>query len=252
MSVPDSHPRAKSLKLRERLVEGLHAGLVTESGLIAHGRGEALDYLLGERTHDFARRAIEAASAYLTLARHPVLSINGNAAALAAEQFVALAQDDPRLILEVNLFYWTPERVEKIIQRLRDVAQGASPTIFDSRGPGSILLSGSDNPRRQVHPDGIGRADVVLVSLEDGDRCEALLAGGMTVICVDLNPLSRTAQRCQVSIVDELTRCLPVLGECLRRDRGRGRQELEERVRGYDNRQVLADAVTALRHGATD
>src|SRR5271157_978077 len=143
MTIPATHPRAKSLQLRERLVEGLHAGLVTESGLIAHGRGEALDYLLGERTHGFARRAIAAASAHLKLARHPVLSINGNAAALAAEQFVALAQDDPRLVLEVNLFYWTPERVEKILQRLRSVAQGVCPTILDSRGPGSILLSGS-------------------------------------------------------------------------------------------------------------
>jgi 4-phosphopantoate---beta-alanine ligase len=247
VSVPDTHPRAKSLKLRERLVEGLHAGLVTESGLIAHGRGEALDYLLGERTHDFARRAIEAASAHLTLARHPVLSINGNAAALAAEQFVALAQDDPRLLLEVNLFYYTPERAEKIITRLRAV--GSGPKVLDSRGAGSILLPGSDNPRRQVHPDGMGRADVVLVSLEDGDRCEALLAGGMTVICIDLNPLSRTAQRCQVSIVDELTRAVPLLRECLRQDRTRPRQELEERLGRYDNRGVLAEAVNALRTG---
>src|ERR1700678_2371044 len=100
MTIPATHPRAKSLQLRERLVEGLHAGLVTESGLIAHGRGEALDYLLGERTHPFAHQAIAAASAHLLLARHPVLSINGNAAALAAEQFVALSREDPRLLLE--------------------------------------------------------------------------------------------------------------------------------------------------------
>lgn len=247
MSVPDTHPRAKSLKLRERLVEGLHAGIVTESGLIAHGRGEALDYLLGERTHPFAQAAIAAAAAHLTLAQHPVLSINGNAAALAAEQFVDLARDDIRIVLEVNLFYYTPLRVQKIIDRLRSV--GWDGPILDSRGPSSILLSGSDNPRRQVHPDGMGRADVVLVSLEDGDRCEALLAGGKTVLCVDLNPLSRTAQRCQVSIVDELTRALPLLREQMRQDRLETRPDLERRLSAYDNRRILADALAALRHG---
>ncbi len=246
MTIPASHPRAKSLELRHRLVAGLHAGLVTESGLIAHGRGEALDYLLGESTHPFAQRASAAASAHLMLARHPVLSINGNAAALAGEQFVALAKEDPRLILEVNLFYYTPERARKITDCLRSF--GASQ-VLESRAPGSILLPGSDNPRRQVHPDGIGRADVVLVSLEDGDRCEALIAGGKTVICVDLNPLSRTAQRSHVSIVDELTRTLPLLADHLRADRQRPRQELEQRLAAYDNRQVLDEAVLALRNG---
>jgi 4-phosphopantoate---beta-alanine ligase len=246
MSIPASHPRAKSLQLRERLVAGLHAGLVTESGLIAHGRGEALDYLLGERTHSFARQAIAAASAHLMLARRPVLSINGNAAALAAEQFVALARQDPRLLLEVNLFYYTPERSEKIAHHLRSF--GAA-TVLDSRGPGSVLLPGSDNPRRQVHPDGIARADVVLVSLEDGDRCEALLAGGKTVICIDLNPLSRTAQKCQISIIDELTRALPLLQEQMRMDRDEPRHGLEQRLKEYTNQPILAAALAALRQG---
>src|SRR5262249_20968273 len=148
---------------------------VTESGLIAHGRGEALDYLLGERTHDFAEKALAAASAHLTLAKHPVLSINGNAAALAAAEYVELTRVDPRLVLEVYLFYYTPERADKIVAHLKKHGAGA---VLLSRGPDSILLPGTDNPRRQVHPRGIGAADVVLVSLEDGDRCEALIAGG--------------------------------------------------------------------------
>src|SRR5438874_1799998 len=58
--IPNTHPRAASLRLRERLVEGLHAGIVTETGLIAHGRGEAIDYLLGERPHPFADRTVVA------------------------------------------------------------------------------------------------------------------------------------------------------------------------------------------------
>jgi 4-phosphopantoate--beta-alanine ligase len=246
VSVPASHPRAKSLKLRDRLVEGLHHGLVTESGLIAHGRGEALDYLLGEKTHDFAHQAIGAASAYLTLAQHPVLSINGNAAALAGTEYVALAREDPRLLLEVNLFYYTPERAQKIVQHLRNLG---AQVVLESRSDTSILLPGTDNPRRQVHPEGIGCADVVLVSLEDGDRCEALVEGGKTVLCVDLNPLSRTAQKCHVSIVDELTRTLPLLQDRLRDDRNKPRAELEKRLALYNNRQILDLAVAALRKG---
>ena len=48
--IPKSHPRAKSLYIRERLVHGFDDGLVAKEGLMAHGRGEAFDYLLGEKT----------------------------------------------------------------------------------------------------------------------------------------------------------------------------------------------------------
>src|SRR5437667_103609 len=42
-----------------------------------------------------------------------------------------------------------------------------------------------------------------------GDRTEALVRMGKTVISVDLNPLSRTSQRATIPVVDELTRALP-------------------------------------------
>ena len=42
--------------------------------------------------------------------------------------------------------------------------------------------------------------------LEDGDRCEALVAMGKTVIVIDLNPLSRSAKMGTITIVDELSR----------------------------------------------
>jgi 4-phosphopantoate--beta-alanine ligase len=35
---------------RERLADLVRKGLVTPTGLISHGRGEAFDYLMGERT----------------------------------------------------------------------------------------------------------------------------------------------------------------------------------------------------------
>jgi 4-phosphopantoate--beta-alanine ligase len=34
---------------------------------------------------------------------------------------------------------------------------------------------------------------------------------GKTVCVIDLNPLSRTAKTASVTIVDELTRCVPIL-----------------------------------------
>ena len=40
-----NHPRAHSLMIRERLIENIKSGVVATAGLIAHGRGEAFDYL---------------------------------------------------------------------------------------------------------------------------------------------------------------------------------------------------------------
>jgi 4-phosphopantoate--beta-alanine ligase len=48
--IPKSHPRAKSLLIREKLVSGFDSGLVAKEGLLAQGRGEAFYYLLGEKT----------------------------------------------------------------------------------------------------------------------------------------------------------------------------------------------------------
>ena len=42
--------------------------------------------------------------------------------------------------------------------------------------------------------------------MEDGDRCEALVKMGKTVIVVDLNPMSRSAKMASITIVDEISR----------------------------------------------
>jgi len=230
MRIPEGHPRRESLLLRERLVEGFRNGLVVEEGLMAHGRGEALDYILGERTHPFALRAVEAASAAFRSARHPVISVNGNAAALCARELVEMA-----LVynakLEVNLFYRTEERVRRLVEHLHSFGAaevlGAEP---DARIPGL------DGPRGLCSSEGIYRADVVFLSLEDGDRTEALRRAGKTVISVDLNPMSRTARMSHITIVDNLVRALPRLIEC--------RAEASE---GYSNSEVLAQAMEAIR-----
>ncbi len=44
--IPASHPRRASLLRRKSLVDAAKLGLLADSALIAHGRGEAFDYLL--------------------------------------------------------------------------------------------------------------------------------------------------------------------------------------------------------------
>ncbi|MBU0623583.1 MAG: DUF137 domain-containing protein, partial [Candidatus Thermoplasmatota archaeon] len=90
--IPKSHPRYASLVLREKLVEGFRNGVVVPQGLIAHGRGEMFDYLLGERTTKEARIASRAAAAILLRAKRPVISVNGNVAALCPRDIVHLAE----------------------------------------------------------------------------------------------------------------------------------------------------------------
>jgi len=212
-NIPDDHPRAASLRTREQMKKAVEDGLVHATGLIAHGRGEAFDYLLGEASPPEAQAAIHEAAFIIRAAHRPALSLNGNVVALAARQCVELAAAWPALRLEVNLFHRTPDRVARLV------------TVMEGSGapPGSVLgndpdarIPGLSSDRARCCAAGIGTADVVVVPLEDGDRCQALKAMGKTVVTVDLNPLSRTAQAADVTIVDELTRVMPRLAAALR------------------------------------
>lgn len=55
IEIPESHPRYQSLLTRHRIEEGVEKGITSRQGLIAQGRGEAFDYLLGERTLQIGR-----------------------------------------------------------------------------------------------------------------------------------------------------------------------------------------------------
>ena len=83
--IPDSHPRKASLLARQSMTEAAARGLLADSAMIAHGRGEAFDYLLGERTIDSAASAISEAASRLRNAKRPVISVNGNTVILAGE-----------------------------------------------------------------------------------------------------------------------------------------------------------------------
>ena len=180
---PKDHPRYKSLLAREKLVDA--SEFVAKQGLIAHGRGEAFDYLLGEQTCLPALSAIKAAASALIEAKNPVISVNGNVVALAAREVARLSEISGAKV-EVNLFHRTPERVAGLTKMMKKVGINALGANADDKIPG---LS---SERAKCCSDGIGSADVVLVPLEDGDRCEALVKMGKKVITIDLNPLSRT------------------------------------------------------------
>jgi 4-phosphopantoate--beta-alanine ligase len=200
--IPPDHPRYRSLLAREKLVAA--GDLVAGAGLIAHGRGEAFDYLLRERTTAPARQAIVAAAEMLVKAERPVISVNGNVVALAAKEIGELAAAIPARV-EVNLFHRTPERVAGLV----DLMDAAGVTALGAEP--DFQIPGLSSERGKCCRAGIGRADVVLVPLEDGDRCQALVEMGKRVITIDLNPLSRTARTAHITIVDELIRVLPQL-----------------------------------------
>jgi 4-phosphopantoate--beta-alanine ligase len=227
--VPRTHPRYKSLVKREKIVAGIESGITSKQGLIAHGRGEAFDYLIGECTLSAAREATKAAAVLLITAQKPVISVNGNVAALVPEKVIALSKllNAP---LEVNIFYWTEERVRKIKEHLELL--GATNVLgvnADARIPGI------EHARARVDKNGIYTADVVLAPLEDGDRCEALIAIGKKVVTVDLNPVSRTSQHATVSIVDDIERALDNLISMIKEIK----TERVKLVEDYDNSQNL-------------
>lgn len=238
VEIPRSHPRYESLVVRERLVEGFEEGIVVPQGLIAHGRGECFDYLIGERTIEPALKAMRAAVAALLLAKHPVVSVNGNVAALVPGDVVRLARAVGAKI-EVNLFYRSEERARRIAEVLR--THGAQEVLGVDDATATIPELFSE--RRRVSPRGIYVADVVLVALEDGDRTEALRKMGKTVIAVDLNPLSRTSLAASITIVDNVVRAMPKLAELAESMRGEPEDSLRRVLESYDNAEVLAEVL---------
>ena len=105
--------------MRHRLEVAAKRGMLADSAMIAHGRGEAFDYLLGERTTTSALKAARQALATLQAAVRPVLSVNGNVAALACDEMLRLA-NALNCPVEVNIFYRTPERMEAILAHMNE------------------------------------------------------------------------------------------------------------------------------------
>ncbi|BAW31258.1 MAG TPA: 4-phosphopantoate--beta-alanine ligase [Methanothermobacter sp.] len=236
------HPRYESLKLREKILKAYHKGLLADAGIIAHGRGEAFDYLIGEKTRKPAIRAIKAAAATLLLAENPVLSVNGNTAALVPKEMVELS----RLLdakIEINLFHRTPQRVEIIEKTLKEA--GAMEVLGTDREKLKYLKD-IKSKRATASPKGIYTADVVLVPLEDGDRAEILRKADKTIITIDLNPLSRTSRMANISITDNIVRAIPLLIKYVKKFKDYKKDELKKILKGFDNKKNLEDMLSLI------
>ena len=229
-SVPKTHPRYESLKYRHKIIGGMKNLVVAEAGLIAHGRGECFDYILGEKTTDSAKKAIEAAVAALLIAEKPVISVNGNVAALIPEELVKLSKviGAP---LEINLFYQKEGRIKAI----KNVLHKAGATKIHGVDSNKMIeLEGLESNRRKVEL--ISNADLVMVPLEDGDRTEVLKKLNKKVIAVDLNPLSRTALWADITIVDNIVRAIPEMIKISKELKKLNDTQLNEIVQNFNNK----------------
>ena len=248
MIIDPSHPRAKSLEIREKLVKGASLGITSLAGLLAHGRGEAFDYLVGEKTNDFAKESISAAAAHLLLAKKPILSTNGNSAAISAKEFVNLA----KLLnckIEVNLFHYSKKRVLLIESFFKKISNNV--ILEHDSGP-KITIATIASPRKRVLRNGIFGSDLILVPLEDGDRTEKLISLGKKVVTIDLNPLSRTAQSATVTIVDNIVRAMPLLVSEVIKMKKRGENELKKILISYNNKKNLKRALIHITSSFLD
>jgi 4-phosphopantoate---beta-alanine ligase len=241
--IPPTHPRAKSLIIREKLVEGFRKGIVVPQGLIAHGRGEAFDYLLGEKTTKYAYDAERAAVCLLLLSNKSIISINGNTAALCARDLVILS-NLTKSGIEVNLFHKSMARSNAIARILRK--EDATEVLgLDTKFKSTINDISSN--RKYVDKNGIMNSDTIFVALEDGDRTKSLVKMGKKVISVDLNPLSRTAMASDVTIVDNIVRAIPnmikISEQLVRRDKS----YLLQQIKNFDNKENMNKSLQMIR-----
>lgn len=244
--IPINHPRFVSLQTRAQLVNGFQSGLVSSEGLIAHGRGEAFDYLLGEKTSKFSVAAIEAACCCLLTANHPVISVNGNFAALCSTEIVKLSNLIPASV-EINLFHRSVERERLINRELED--KGAKNCLGSFSNKSNIIPGLSSN-RRIVHSEGIYKADVIMVSLEDGDRTHALVDMGKKIIALDINPISRTARTADITIVDNVIRAMPMMNHTIKMlKQEKSIKYIQDIVNRFDNKGNLSNSLKLMLSG---
>lgn len=145
--------------------------------------------------------------------------------------------------IEVNLFHRTLKRERLIARHLKKFGAGE---ILGVGSAASRTIGGISSSRAKVDPDGIGKADVVLISLEDGDRAQALEEEGKNIISIDLNPLSRTSQIASVSIVDNVIRAIPALNEASRKMKKLNRSQLERHALNFNNEANLSNAIKQI------
>lgn len=243
--IAPTHPRASSLIIREKLVDGFKNGIVVPHGLIAHGRGEAFDYLLGERTTKYAYEAEKAAVCLLLLSKKSIISVNGNTAALCARDLVTLSNVTKSRI-EVNLFHKSVARSNAIARILK------KEDAFDVLGlddKSKIMIKDISSNRKYVDKNGIMNSDTIFVALEDGDRTESLVKMGKKVISVDLNPLSRTAIASNITIVDNIVRVIPNMIKISEQLDKKDKYYLLQLIKNFDNKENIHKSLLMIKEG---
>lgn len=243
--IAPTHPRASSLIIREKLVDGFKNGIVVPHGLIAHGRGEAFDYLLGERTTKYAYEAEKAAVCLLLLSKKSIISVNGNTAALCARDLVTLSNVTKSRI-EVNLFHKSVARSNAIAKILK------KEDAFDVLGlddKSKIMIKDISSNRKYVDKNGIMNSDTIFVALEDGDRTESLVKKGKKVISVDLNPLSRTAIASNITIVDNIIRVIPNMIKISEHLVKKDKYYLLQLIKNFDNKENIYKSLLMIKKG---
>jgi len=240
VSIPKGHPRIDSLKQRELLENGLKKGFVTPTGLIAFGRGEAFDYLLGEATIKPAREAIKASAAMILLSDKTIISVNGNVSALIPKEILQLSKT-AKAQVEINIFYPPKTRRERISKHLKKFginALGVNP---------SKKISSLSSNRSFVDKNGIWTAQTVLVAIEDGDRTEALKKHGKKIIAIDLNPKSRTAITADITIIDNVTRAFPLLIKEINILKLKKESEIKKILKKFNNKKNLKESLNIIK-----
>jgi 4-phosphopantoate--beta-alanine ligase len=243
--IPQTHPRASSLIIREKLVDGFRNGIVVPQGLIAHGRGEAFDYLLGEKTTKYAYEAEKAAVCLLLLSNKSIISVNGNTAVLCAKDLVTLSNVTKSRI-EVNLFHKSRARTNAIASILR------KEDAFDVLGldnKSKTIIRGVSSNRKYVDKDGIMNSDTIFLALEDGDRTEVLVRMGKKVISVDLNPLSRTAIASNITIIDNIVRAIPNMVKISEQLVKKDKSYLLQLIKNFDNKENMHKSLVTIKQG---
>ena len=241
--IPKSHPRYESLLLRDKMVKASKEGYLADSALIAHGRGEAFDYLISEKTTYPAKRAMYVAVAAMLLSDNPVISVNGNATALACDEIIELANSIGAKI-EINLFYRTDERVKIITELYKN---HGFDNILGSLDDDIEYLQDIKNQRATASKTGIYSADTILIPLEDGDRAEILKKSGKRIITIDLNPLSRTSKMSNISIMDNIVRAIPFMTKIAEDLKTQDKQMLKEMIYDFDNEENLKESLEQIR-----
>jgi 4-phosphopantoate--beta-alanine ligase len=243
--IPQTHPRASSLIIREKLVDGFRNGIIVPQGLIAHGRGEAFDYLLGEKTTKYAYEAEKAAVCLLLLSNTSIISVNGNTAVLCSKDLVTLSNVTKSRI-EVNLFHKSRARTNAIASLLRK--EDAFDVLGLDNKSKTVIKRVSSN-RKYVDKDGIMNSDTIFLALEDGDRTESLVRMGKKVISVDLNPLSRTAIASNITIIDNIVRAIPNMVKISEQLVKKDKSYLLQLIKNFDNKENMNKSLVTIKKG---